>query len=72
MKRFFAIALSTILFGACNPNSGQSGVDDDGIKTVDSNGAFEESSPSVQAGPNTDTTMGENRVDISTRDSATK
>jgi hypothetical protein len=72
MKRFFTIVVSIALFTACNPNSGQSGVDNDGIKTVDSNGAFEESSPSVQAGPNTDTTIGENRVDISTRDSANK
>jgi len=69
MKKFFAIAFFAILIGACNPNSAQSGVDDDGIKTVDSNGAFEESTPSVQAGSNTDTTIGENRVDISTRDS---
>ncbi|HVG15008.1 MAG TPA: hypothetical protein VM935_08605 [Chitinophagaceae bacterium] len=70
MKRFFAIASVVISIAACNPNSGQSGVDDDGIKTVDSNGAFEESTPSVQAGPKTDTATGEDRVDISTRDSA--
>jgi hypothetical protein len=69
MKRLLAIASLMIFISACNPNSGQSGVDDDGIKTIDSNGAFEESTPSVQAGPATDSTAGEDRVDVQKRDS---
>jgi hypothetical protein len=71
MKKLFAAVIIAGSIIACQGNSStQSGVDDDGIKTLDSNGAFEESTPSVQAGPATDTSMGEDRVDISGRDSA--
>lgn len=71
MKRLF-IAL-TVFIGAasCNPNTNQGGSYDDGIKTVDSNGAFDESAPNEnQLTPGVDTSKGEDRVDIQSRDSA--
>jgi hypothetical protein len=73
MKRLLSIAAIIATLTACNnPNPGESGTVNDGIKTVDSNGAFEESSPTIQNNPSTDTAMGENRVDIQQRDSAKK
>jgi hypothetical protein len=42
------------------PTTGESGANDDGIKAVDSNGAFRDD-------PATDTATGEDRVDIQKR-----
>ena len=71
MKRLFVIAALFLFFGACNPNTNQGGAVDDGIKSVDSNGAFDESAPNEnQLQPGVDTAKGEDRVDIQSRDSA--
>jgi hypothetical protein len=69
-KTAIAIVLGSILY-ACGPSSTQSGVDNDGIKTVDSNGALPDDT-SIQANPSVDTARGEDRVDIQKRDSANR
>lgn len=70
MKRVVLASAVFAIFMACNPNTNQEGVYDDGIKTVDSNGALQDT---VRAAPNssTDTAMGENRVDIQQRTDST-
>ena len=68
MKRLLIIGTVLFSMAACNnPNPGESGAVNDGIKAVDTNGAFEESTPSVQKNPGTDTTAGEDRVDVQPR-----
>lgn len=69
-KTVVTILIASILY-ACGPSSTQSGVDNDGIKTVDSNGALPDDT-AIQPNPSIDTARGEDRVDISKRDSLQK
>lgn len=65
------IAIAILIGGvlhACGPNSTQSGVDNDGIKAVDRNGALPDDT-TIRANPSIDTAKGENRVDTERRDS---
>jgi hypothetical protein len=59
-----------IIIYSCGPSSTQSGVDNDGMKTVDSNGGLADTAYQNQSA--TDTSKGEDRVDISTRDTIKK
>jgi hypothetical protein len=65
------VLLAMVLFAvmvSCGPTTGESGANDDGIKAVDSNGAFRDDT-AMQYNPATDTAIGEDRVDIQKRDS---
>ena len=53
---------------SCGPTTGEDGANDDGIKAVDSNGAFQDTTK-MSRNPSTDTAIGEDRVDIEKRDS---
>jgi len=68
MKKVAAAFMMICVLQACGPSSTQSGVDDDGIKTVDRNGALPDDT-AIQANPSIDTAKGENRVDVERRDS---
>ncbi|MBD0332823.1 MAG: hypothetical protein ICV66_09215 [Chitinophagaceae bacterium] len=68
MKKIL-IVLSLFLLYACNNNPGESGVVNDGVKAVDSNGAFTDTAK-MAPNPAIDTSKGEDRVDIEKRDSA--
>jgi hypothetical protein len=68
MKKVFLVLVLPVALLACGPTTGEKGANDDGIKAVDSNGAFRDDT-SVKANPSTDTAIGEQRTDISTRDS---
>lgn len=67
MKKIFVILSGFFLF-ACT--SDQGGVVDDGIHTVDSNGALIDSTPNEPWDPSIDTSMLENRVDLQIRDTS--
>jgi hypothetical protein len=72
MKKILILAAGIITLQACNPsnnNPGESGTVDDGIKTVDENGAL--SDTTKQFNPSVDTTIGDNRVDTEKRDTST-
>jgi hypothetical protein len=68
MKKIISGVALLCVLQACGPNSTESGVDNDGIKAVDRNGALPDDT-TVQANPSIDTAKGEHRVDISRRDS---
>jgi hypothetical protein len=68
MKKIIAALLIVSMIQACGPSSTQSGVDDDGIKAVDRNGALPDDT-TIQPNPSIDTAKGEHRVDIEKRDS---
>jgi len=68
MKKIVTALMMICVLQACGPSSTQSGVDDDGIKTVDSNGALPDDT-AIQANPSIDTAKGEHRVDVEKRDS---
>jgi hypothetical protein len=70
MKRILIGLAVVVTAAACNPNTGQGGAVDDGIKTIDSNGAFDESAPASNGSPGVDSARGDDRVDIQSRDSA--
>ncbi|HEX2532174.1 MAG TPA: hypothetical protein VHK69_00485 [Chitinophagaceae bacterium] len=70
MRKVFGFALIIGLLSACNnPNPGESGAVNDGIKTVDENGALQDTAP-VIPNPGIDSSLGEDRVDTERRDSA--
>lgn len=69
MKRILCIA-GLLGLAACGPQTGQEGAVDDGIRTVDENGALRDSSGFVPS-PGVDSAMGDHRVDTERRDSST-
>jgi hypothetical protein len=69
MKKLFVLLTGLTLIAACNSNPGESGTVNDGIKAVDSNGALQDT-VKMKADPRTDTTIGEDRVDIEKRDTS--
>ncbi len=71
MKKILILGITINVLQACNNNTGESGVVNDGINAVDSNGAFTDTSKMVPD-PSTDTSIGEDRVDIQKRDSIKK
>ena len=68
MKKVLIVIVVSGTVLACGPTTGDKGANDDGIQAVDSNGAFRDDT-SMKANPSTDTAIGEDRTDISTRDS---
>jgi hypothetical protein len=66
MKKIIIILAGVCIIQACGNDHGETGAINDGIKTVDSNGALQDTAP-MQAHPSTDTAMGEDRVDIQQR-----
>jgi hypothetical protein len=60
-----------LILQSCSNNSGESGVVNDGIKTVDSNGALDDSKKQPRD-PSVDTAIGDDRVDTEKRDSSKK
>jgi len=68
MKKIAIAILIGGILHACGPSSTQSGVDNDGIKTVDPNGALPDDT-AIQSNPSIDTAKGENRVETQKRDS---
>lgn len=68
MKNIFLAMVVAMAMLACGPTTGEGGANDDGIKAVDSNGAFQDTAP-VSPNPSTDTAIGEDRVDLQKRDS---
>jgi uncharacterized protein YcfL len=67
MKKAIGIILIAFSLTACDNSSHQTGVDNDGIKTVDSNGGLADTVNTTNPSA-TDTSKGEDRVDISNRD----
>jgi hypothetical protein len=67
MKKIFVIAGLALTITACSNNGGQTGVQDDGIKAIDNNGAL----PDTNAQYHNDSTVNgmEHRVDTELRDS---
>ena len=68
MKKILMLMMSIAFIACNNPNPGESGTVDDGIKAVDSNGALEDSPQ--QFNPGVDTAIGDDRVDTEKRDSS--
>ncbi len=66
--KYVYVLLAFLFLQSCG-ESDQGGVVDDGIETVDSNGALIDSTPNKPWDPSIDTSKGENRVDIQQRDS---
>ena len=71
MKKVLLIAMSFFLLQACDNSSKQTGVDNDGMKLGDTNGGLADTSIRSNQSA-TDTSKGEHRVDISTRDTFKK
>jgi hypothetical protein len=72
MKKASIVILGFIVFVACNnPNPGESGVVNDGIQAVDSNGAFSDTTR-LNPNSNVDSSVGDDRVDTEKRDSANR
>jgi hypothetical protein len=67
MEKFFFIYMAAIILSACNNNAGESGTVDDGIKTLDANGALQDTAP-LQPSPSIDTAHNDHRVDTEKRD----
>jgi len=59
--------MSIALLQACSNNNGESGVQNDGIKAVDSNGGLADTARTTDQSA-TDTSKMEDRVDLSKRD----
>ena len=68
MKKIFLMIPLLITLLSCGPTTGEDGANDDGIKAVDSNGAFQDTTK-MTPNPSTDSAIGEDRVDIEKRDS---
>jgi hypothetical protein len=66
MKKVFIFLAGFAFLYSCSNNEGQTGVMNDGIETVDSNGGLADTLYKNQGA--TDTSKMENRVDISKRD----
>ena len=67
MKKVLSILMSIAVLQACTNNQGESGVQNDGINMVDSNGGLADTSYRTNQSA-TDTSKGEHRVDLSKRD----
>ncbi|HVK96998.1 MAG TPA: hypothetical protein VM368_04230 [Flavisolibacter sp.] len=66
MKKGMVALLIITILQACGPSNTQSGVDNDGIQIVDSNGGLADTAYHNQSA--TDSSIGEDRVDYSKRD----
>ncbi|RYF86244.1 MAG: hypothetical protein EON98_04265 [Chitinophagaceae bacterium] len=71
MKKVLILVLSIGLLQACSNNGGQTGVQNDGIKSVDTNGGLADTTYKGDQSA-TDTSKMENRVDLSKRDTFEK
>ena len=71
MIRNLLLAAGFFLIKSCSNNGGESGVVNDGIKPVDSNGGLADT-PYNHLNPATDTSKMEDRVDLSKRDTFDK
>jgi len=69
MKKGLMIIASFFLLQACSNNGGESGVVNDGIKAVDSNGALDDSRRQPRDS-SVDSSIGDDRVDTEKRDSS--
>ena len=69
MKKGLIVIASIFFLQACRNNGVESGAVNDGIKTVDSNGALDDSRKQPRD-PSVDTSIGDNRVDTEKRDSS--
>lgn len=73
MKQVFSLLSAALLvLGACNPsnhNPGETGAINDGIKPIDQNGALQDTG--YEYTPQTDTAIGESRVDVQPRNTHT-
>ena len=67
MKKVLIALMSIAMLHACSNNEGQTGVQNDGMKLGDTNGGRADTLVTTDQSA-TDTTKGEHRVDISTRD----
>lgn len=71
MKKVFAAIFSLALLQACSNNGGQTGVQNDGMKLGDTNGGLADTARTTDQSA-TDTSKGEDRVDLSKRDTFNK
>jgi hypothetical protein len=71
MKKGIGLLMIVFALTACGNQSGQTGVDNDGIKTIDSNGGLADTVNRTNNAA-TDSSKGEHRVDISNRDTLKK
>ncbi len=60
-----------VLLAACSNNGGQTGVQDDGMKLGDTNGGLADTAQTTDQSA-ADTSKGEHRVDVATRDTFDK
>lgn len=67
MKKVFVFMTGVVLLTACSNNGGQTGVQQDGMKLGDTNGGLADTAQTTNQSP-TDSSKGEHRVDIATRD----
>jgi hypothetical protein len=67
MKKAFGFMTGVFLLTACSNNEGQTGVQNDGMKLGDTNGGLADTMR-IRDQSATDTSKGEHRVDISSRD----
>jgi hypothetical protein len=71
MKKIMIVLAGVVLMAACNPSNnkpGESGTVDDGIKPVDQNGAFSDTTKNFN--PSVDTAIGDDRVGTEKRDTS--
>lgn len=66
MKKVFVVLAGFAFLYSCSNNDGQTGVMNDGIQTIDSNGGLADTTYANEGA--TDTSKMEHRVDISKRD----
>ena len=71
MKKFWILLISIGMLQACSNNGGETGSQNDGIKTVDSNGGAADTAQTTDQSA-TDSSKGEHRVDLSKRDTFDK
>ena len=71
MKRILIVALSIACLQACNNRPGETGVVNDGMSPVDTNGGLADTG-NYQLNPSIDTGKMENRVDTEQRDTLKK
>jgi hypothetical protein len=71
MKKVLAVLFSLAILQACSNNNGQTGVQDDGMKLGDTNGGLADTARTTNQSA-TDTAKGEDRVDVSKRDTFDK
>lgn len=69
MKKLLILLSGFLILQSCSNNGGESGVQNDGIKAVDSNGALDDSRRQARD-PSVDTAVGDQHVDTEKRDSS--